>query len=490
MPGTSPVAAAPDLWEPLRRLLGDGLRTSPVELAPYELDGGGLIRKLPGAVARPRSAADVAAILRVATAENIPVTARGGGITTEGESLTRAGLVLDLKALNHVLEIAPDRQSAVVEAGCYWNSVNEALRPHGLTYCGAPLNLTSSVGGTLCVGGVDVNAFRYGCSADQVLELEVVLPTGDIVRCSYTLDKPLFDEILFGYGQLGVITKARIRVRPYHDVALRYYLYDDVARAIEDMTRCVQDDTVDYVAVLSVMDRVFCQLVAFDTQDQEALHAAKTLPALHPIPEAWFMVRSALRYAVRPHRWSEALYLKTRHAKLIEGVRDPRYMRNGRIMDRTVPFSRLIWRYWGGTVVAIPDLSLTMARFAEGARRGIEVCKRFFPHFSLYCVYIRNFKHRERYALSPIPLVDDPWIGGIEFSPLLEPGEEYPPEHFQKFKEAIYDVGVDLGSRAYRFGGALKHYFPKLYGPDAVPRLRALKAKYDPSGILNPEVLL
>ena len=55
------------------------------------------------------------------------------------------------------------------ETGIYWHSLAEALRRRGLDYISAPLNLTSSVGGTLGVGGIDINSPRFGCSADQAL---------------------------------------------------------------------------------------------------------------------------------------------------------------------------------------------------------------------------------------------------------------------------------------------------------------------------------
>ncbi len=67
-----------------------------------------------------------------------------------------------------------DGQTAWVEAGMTWHQVAEALRPRGLDYTSAPLNMLSTVGGTLGVGGIDVNSPRHGCSADQVVEIEVV----------------------------------------------------------------------------------------------------------------------------------------------------------------------------------------------------------------------------------------------------------------------------------------------------------------------------
>ena len=154
----------------------------------------------------------------------------------------------------------------------------------------------------------------------------------------------------------------------------------------------------------------------------------------------------------------------------------------------TVVFSRLIWRYWGGPQVVIPDLAITKANFEAAARRGIDVCKRYFPYFTLYAVMIRKFGNRPRYEMSAIPATGDDHVCGIEFSPLLE-GADYSRDHFQRFKNAIYDVGLDLGGSYYRFGGVMKPYVRRMFGDEMVDRHRAMKQELDPAFILNRDVV-
>ena len=156
--------------------------------------------------------------------------------------------------------------------------------------------------------------------------------------------------------------------------------------------------------------------------------------------------------------------------------------------DRAVVFSRLIWRQWGGPRVVIPDLAITMENFEAAARRGIAVCKRYFRHFTLYAVMIRKFGNRPRYEMSAIPATSDAHVCGIEFSPLLE-GADYAPDHYQRFKNAIYDVGLELGGSYYRFGGAMKPYIRRMFGDSMVDRHRAMKLRLDPAFILNPGVV-
>ena len=156
------------------------LRTDRAARACYRTDGGQIVQGFADAVVHACSAEDVAEVLRMAQRDGTPVTCRGGGLTTEGESVADRGILLDLKGMHRLLDC--DGETAWVEAGMTWHQVAEALRPRGLDYTSAPLNMLSTVGGTLGVGGIDVNSPRHGCAADQAVELEVVTPTGDIVH--------------------------------------------------------------------------------------------------------------------------------------------------------------------------------------------------------------------------------------------------------------------------------------------------------------------
>ncbi len=181
----------------------------------FATDAGGTAYGLPHGVVVARSAAQVAGLLQAAQAHRVPVTVRGGGLTTEGESVAYGGVLLDMTGMSRVLKIDADALTVRTEAGIYWHGLAEELRRENLDYLSAPLNMTSSVGGTLGVGGIDVNSARLGCSADQALSLQVVTPTGEIVECSDSENAELFQRVILGYGQFGVITEATLRVRPY-----------------------------------------------------------------------------------------------------------------------------------------------------------------------------------------------------------------------------------------------------------------------------------
>jgi len=455
-----------------RRVL---VRTDRAARACYRTDGGQIVYGLPDAVVHARCPEDVADVLRRAQGDHIPVTCRGGGLTTEGESVTGGGILLDVKGMNRLIEC--DGATAWVEAGMTWYEVAAALRPRGLDYTSAPLNLLSTVGGTLGVGGIDVNSPRHGCAADQAVELEVVTPTGAIVRVKEGDD--YLERVLLGYGQFGVITKARIKVRPYRPMTVRHFLYTSIGVALADMMQLVEQDAVEACAILTLRDDVVALILGFEGEPED-------FPLRHA--SDWRTVATvACRFAVRPWRWQDAGFL-LRQQDLLSALRNPLFVRDGLVHDRAVLFSRLIWRQWGGRRVVIPDLAITMSNFETAARRGIDVCKRHFPYFTLYAVMIRKFGNRPRYEMSAIPATGDDHVCGIEFSPLLA-GEDYSPDHFQRFKNAIYDVGLELGGSYYRFGGVMKPYIRRMFGPELVDRHRAMKLQLDPAFILNRDVV-
>ena len=452
------------------------IRTDRAARACYRTDGGQIVYGFADSVVHVRAPEDVAEVLRAAQRDRIPVTCRGGGLTTGGESVTAHGILLDLKGLSRLLEC--DGRTAWVEAGMTWHHVAEALRPLGLDYTSAPLNMLSTVGGTLGVGGIDVNSPRHGCSADQAVELEVVTPTGDIVRVKEGDD--YLERVLLGYGQFGVITKARIKVRPYRPMTVRHFLYTDIGVALSDMMRLVERDAVDACAILTLCDDVIALILGFEDEPQDF--------ALRHTPEPLVYARLAASFAKRPWRLGDIGFLMRRKADLLPALHDPLFMQDEAVHDRTVVFSRLIWRYWGGPQIVIPDLAITKADFESAARRGIDVCKKYFPYFTLYAVMIRKFGHRPRYEMSAIPATGDEHVCGIEFSPLVE-GVRYSRDHFQSFKNAIYDIGLELGGSYYRFGGLMKPYIRRMFGDEMVNRHRAMKQALDPAFILNRDVI-
>ncbi len=471
------------------RECGIELREQVAARGTFVTDAGGTAYGLPHGVVIARSAAQVADLLRAAQQYRVPVTVRGGGLTTEGESVAFGGVLLDMTGMSRVLHVDIDALTVRTEAGIFWHSLAEELRRQGMDYLSAPLNLTSSVGGTLGVGGIDVNSPRLGCSADQALALQVVTPTGEIVECSDTHNAELFQRVILGYGQFGVITEATLRIRPYTPLRMHYFYYDTLRTAIEDLQLLDKNDASDYSGILTIMDCAVNLLVAFDSVEREAAFKTNWQPRLRGYGELGFALCMLRRYALRPWKAAEAWYLLQRKRELFPELQRPEYMRDGFMFERSVVFSRAVWKFWGSRQMVIPDLATSAEKFIEAVERGNAVCRKYFPHYTLYMVGIKlRPEHRPHYEMSCIPPDAEGWAYGCEFEPMLD-GRVYSRDYFQSFKNAIYDIGVDMGASYYRFGGMMKGYIRRVFGDEVVDRHLALKRRADPAMILNRDVI-
>jgi cytokinin dehydrogenase len=174
-------------------------------------DAGRISTGMPAAVLRPGSAADVARMVGYCRRHRIPVAARGLGNTTGGQSLAPGGVVVDIAALAAIGSIGPDR--ATVGAGTTWLQLARAAHAHGLAIPAATGYLDLTVGGTLSVGGIPP-AVAAGAQVDHVHELEVVTGDGELRRCSPAADRDLFEAVLAGLGQFGIITEATVGLVP------------------------------------------------------------------------------------------------------------------------------------------------------------------------------------------------------------------------------------------------------------------------------------
>ncbi|MDP2810821.1 MAG: FAD-binding oxidoreductase [Rhodocyclaceae bacterium] len=391
------------------------LRAGGVELAEgaaacgvYATDAGGTAYGLPHGVVIVRSAGQISILLKAAQAHRVPVTVRGGGLTTEGESVAFGGVLLDMSGMSRVLHVDAQSLTVRTEAGIYWHALAEELRRENLNYLSAPLNLTASVGGTLGVGGIDVNSARLGCSADQALSLQVVTPTGDIVECSDSENAELFQRVILGYGQFGIITEATLRVRPYTPLSMHYYYYSSLRTAIEDLQMLDRNDASDYSGVLTIMDCAVNLLVAFDSDEREAAFHANWKSRLRGYGEFGFGLCMAGHYALRPWKLGEALYLLQRKRDVFPEFRRAEYMRDGRMHDRSVVFARAVWKFWGSRQMVIPDLATPADRFVEAVERGNAICRKYFRHYTLYRAEIGDrpqFHESRNRGLSPISLI-------------------------------------------------------------------------------------
>ncbi|WP_253730388.1 FAD-binding protein [Lentzea flava] len=185
-------------------------------------------------------------MVRYALQRDLQVVPRGQGHSTGGQAQALGGVVVDMNQLNHIHEIGPDY--VVVDAGARWSDVLRATLPHGLTPPVLTDYLELTVGGTLSVGGLGGASHHHGAQTDNVLDLEVVTPSGTLVSCSPAENRNVFDAVRAGRGRNGVITRARLRLVPAAETATWHKLsYDTVEQLVADQQHLVTADVLDYV---------------------------------------------------------------------------------------------------------------------------------------------------------------------------------------------------------------------------------------------------
>ncbi len=174
----------------------------------------------PAYVARPADTAGVATLVAVANEYGVPITARGSGTGLSGACTPRPdSLVVSFDRMNAILEIDTENHVAVVQPGVTLAQLDEALAPHGLAYPVYPGEYSASLGGNVATNAGGMRAVKYGVTRHQVLGLEAVLPTGEIIRTGgkfvkATAGYDLTQLIIGSEGTLALVTEATLRLYP------------------------------------------------------------------------------------------------------------------------------------------------------------------------------------------------------------------------------------------------------------------------------------
>jgi len=175
----------------------------------------------PNAVFIPQSVKEISDVLRFCHEHYIPVTARGAGTGLSGGALpVRGGIVLSTEKLNQILEIDKQNLTATVEPGVVNAELKLAAAEFDLYYPPDPASMGSStLGGNVAHGAGGPKAVKYGITRDYIINLEVVLPTGEIIWTGSNTWKNstgfnLTQLFVGSEGLLGIITKIVVKLVP------------------------------------------------------------------------------------------------------------------------------------------------------------------------------------------------------------------------------------------------------------------------------------
>ena len=210
-------------------------------------DFGRVITRTPAVVVRPACTEDVACVLKFASHRSLAVSTRGAGHSQAGQSLSEQ-IVLDITSLSRITSVDEVSHTVVCQGGVMWRALVGHLARLRLSPPVLTNNLDVTVGGTLSTAGLGVASWQHGTQADNCVELEVVTGEGERVRCSHETHREVFDAVRGGMGQFGVITEARLKLRP-HQPGFRsfYLLYDDLAALVDDCRLLMKEERFDYL---------------------------------------------------------------------------------------------------------------------------------------------------------------------------------------------------------------------------------------------------
>lgn len=244
--GPLPKVDKPALLQALQAQIPDlDILHQEEDLKPYECDGLSAYRTTPLLVALPRRVEQVQALLKLCHGLNVPVVARGAGTGLSGGALPlESGVLLVMARFNQILHIDPDARTARLQPGVRNLAISQAAAPFGLYYAPDPSSqIACSIGGNVAENAGGVHCLKYGLTVHNLLKLEILTIEGErLTLGSEALDSPGLDLLaLFtgSEGLLGVITEVTVKLLPRPQVAkvllASFDSVDKAGRAVADI---------------------------------------------------------------------------------------------------------------------------------------------------------------------------------------------------------------------------------------------------------------
>ncbi len=254
------------LLHELRRIVGeDGVLAGPGERAVYENDAYPLEKALPLATVLPRTTEEVAQVVKLCADAGVPFAPRGAGTGKAGGSLCPDGVLIGVARMTRILEIDIRNRRLTAQAGAVNVDLTKAIAAHGFLYAPDPSSQgASTLGGNIANNAGGPHTLKYGVTASHVLQVEMVLPDGDVVLLGdKTEDANGYDLLglaLGSEGTLGIVTAATVRLtRQPQAIRTLLGVFDSIEAASQAVTGIISGGTLP--AALEMMDATILQVV-------------------------------------------------------------------------------------------------------------------------------------------------------------------------------------------------------------------------------------
>lgn len=429
------------------------------DLATYSYDGF-LPEFKPDAVAIPSSTGEISSIMRIANREKINITPRGAGTNICGGSVAkRGGLVIAFHRMNRILEIDPENRCAVVQPGVVNANLQKDVARYGLMYPPDPASMfVSTIGGNVALNAGGPRGVKYGATRDYLMGLEVVLPSGEVIKTGGKTQKQAsgydLTRLFCGSeGTLGIFTQIIVRLIPLPPAkATLQAIFSDLDDAATTVSAIVGSGIVP--TTLELMDRVLLDAIG-DYGGAKFSKEAQAVLLIEVDGEA-SLVEAQGRRIER--------FCKERGATEIERARN-------------VEETERLWQARRSAFGAVARL--TPNCIVEDAtvpvRKVPEILKKIAELANKYRLKIAVLAHAGDGNLHPLIMTD------------LRDKEEM--ARIDKALEEMYESAMGMGgtlSGEHGIGIAKKKFMPMEFSQSAIEIMRGIKKVFDPNNILNP----
>jgi glycolate oxidase len=445
----------------LRAIVGEGRYFDNQEdLLMYSYDAF-MVKGMPEVVLLPVSTEEVTRIMKVASREKIPVTPRGAGTNLTGGSVpTRGGMTLAFTKMNRILDIDKENRHAVVQPGVINMEFQKELAKKGLYYPPDPGSMAvTTMGGNVAENAGGPRAVKYGVTKDYLLGLEVVLPSGEVLRTGGKTLKNVtgynLTQLFCGSeGTLGLITEMTLKLIPLPETKRTLQAaYKNMSDAGRTVSKVFEIGILP--VALEILDKTFINII----EDYTKLGLPREAEALLLIevdgPES----------AVVPQ--SERL------TKLCQemGAHEVK-------VAKTVAENDEIWRARRSAYGA--EARLRPTAIAEDCT---------VPVGNLVAMFHEVAKIAEKYKLL-IPVVAHAGDGNLHPQILTDIRDKDEMERVMKAIDEISIKAVELGGTLtgeHGIGIAKREILPVELGETGMEITRNIKKVFDPLNIMNPD---
>jgi glycolate oxidase len=447
--------------EDLRRIVDtDNVLTTPEALKAYSYDGTTNWIHEPDVVVFPTSASEVSQIMKIANAEKIPVTPRGGGTNISGGSVPwLGGIVLCTTKMNRILKIDKENLTATVEPGVVLQDLTLRLAKDGLFFPPDPQSfLGATLGGIIAENAGGPACVKYGVTKQYVLGIQVVLPTGEIVNLGgRTLKNVVGYDLLHIFisseGTLGIVTRAELKLNPLPPASKTIMaVYSDAAAAGESVFRVLENGVIP--AKIEMLDNWLINRV----EEMMPMGLPKDADAL-----LLFQV-DGIREAVDKET-EKIVEVARKYGAIRTNVAKDTDEANRYWMARRAAFAAV---YGKAKTVFSEDVTVPRGNMPDLIRK----CKELSKKYDLQIVVLG---HAGDGNLHPSILTN------------IDDKEHY--DRAVKAMEEIIETAVELGgvlSGEHGIGLEKAKFFRKVTDPVVIDMMKKVKALFDPNNIMNP----